>query len=556
MSIPKEPRQMMINMMYLVLTALLALNVSAEILNAFHVVNQGIINSNISVDNKNSRTMDAFKSAMEKDAAKTEPWMKKATQTQTLANAMLKYIDEIKAEIVKQTGGWVDKDEKEHKDGDWSPEKGTLSDEKNLDVSTRYMIEDDKKGYELQTKLIALRSDLLKMIDDPGTKKELESQLPLNIASPETKFKNAEGEEKDWVNMNFHMVPTIACLTLLNKFQNDIRNSESMMMDYYLKQINAKDFKFDRLTARVIAPSSYVVEGQTYKADIFVAAFNSTQNPEVIIGGLNSNATKDEFGNYIETKENPVTGGNSIKVEGGMGKYEAGASGEGERKYSGAVKVTGPDGSAIYYPFESAYTSAKSSAVISSDNLNIIYAGIPNPFSVSVPGYAANKISASATGGSFTGSNGKYVANMPANMIGQKIKINVIAENIDGTKKQVGTGTEFVVKRIPDPVAIVAGKTEGKIKTGELKASPGVIAQLKDFYFQGVNFQVTSYDFIFIAKCQDPYIKSNSGMAWSGDILAKIQGAKPGDQIIIRNIKAKGPDGTTRSLSPISLEIN
>ena len=116
--------------------------------------------------------------------------------------------------------------------------------------------------------------------------------------------------------------------------------------------------------------------------------------------------------------------------------------------------------------------------------------------------------------------------------------------------------TEFVVKRIPDPVAIVAGKTEGKIKTGELKASPGVIAQLKDFYFQGVNFQVTSYDFIFIAKRQDPYIKSNSGMAWSGDILAKIQGAKPGDQIIIRNIKAKGPDGTTRSLSPISLEIN
>jgi hypothetical protein len=552
MSIPKEPRQMMINMMYLVLTALLALNVSAEILNAFHVVNEGIVNSNISVDNKNAKAMEAFQSSMEKDAAKTKPWMDKANAIKDESEKIIKEIDEITDEIVKQTGGWTD-EAGNHFDTGWSSEKGHLADEKNLDVSTRLMVE-EKKGYELQDKLIELRKKIIDMIEDPVKKKEIEAQLPLNVPPKDQMFKNAEGQSKDWVNMNFHMIPTIAAITLLNKFKNDIKNSESMMIDYFLQQINAKDFKFDKLTARVIAPTSYVMQGQKYTADIFVAAFNSTQNPEVIIGPLNANAKKDPDGGFLETKENPVNGGKTIEVKGGMGKYEVAASGEGEQKYSGAVKVVGPDGTPTYYPFEAAYTSAKGSAVVSSDNLNIIYAGVPNPFSVSVPGFSADKVTATANVGSFTGSKGKYVANMAATDIGKKVTITVTVDD-QGTKKTIGS-SEFLIKRIPDPQAVVAGKFEGSIKTGELKSTPGVIAQLKDFYFQGVTFNITSFEFIFIAKRQDPWIAANTGMKWSPEILSKIQGAKPGDQIIIRSIKAKGPDGQTRSLNPISLTIN
>ena len=280
MGIPKEPRQMMINMMYLVLTALLALNVSAEILNAFHVVNEGIINSNTSVDNKNAKAMDAFQSSMEKDATKTKPWLDKANTVKDESEKIIKVLSEITDEIVKQTGGWAD-EAGNHFDTGWSSEKGHLSDEKNLDVSTRLMV-DEKKGYDLQEKLLGLREKLIGLIDDPAKKKELEIQLPLNVPPKDQMFKNAEGQQKDWVNMNFHMIPTIAAITLLNKFQNDIKNSEAMMIDYFLQQINAKDFKFDKLTARVIAPTSYVMQGQKYSADIFVAAFNSTQNPEVV----------------------------------------------------------------------------------------------------------------------------------------------------------------------------------------------------------------------------------------------------------------------------------
>jgi hypothetical protein len=551
MSIPKEPRQMMINMMYLVLTALLALNVSAEILNAFHTVNQGIINSNVSVDNKNAITMKSFAGAMDKDAAKTKPWMDKANTVESEAEKMNKEIDAIKDEIVEQTGGW--KDEAGNKGtGSWSPEKGRLEDEKNLDVSTRLMVE-EKKGYELQDKLLALRNKYLSLIDDPATKKTIEAQMPLNIPAKDAMFKNSEGQQKDWVDLNFHMVPTIACVTLLNKYKNDVKNSEAMLMDYFLAQINAKDFKFDKLTARVIAPTSYVMSGQEYKSDIFVAAFNSTSNPEVIIGPLNANAKRDPSTNeFIETNVNPVSGGKTIDVKGGMGRYAVVAGGEGEQTYTGAVKIAGPTGD-IYYPFEAKYTSAKGSAVISSDNLNIIYAGVPNPFTVSVPGFPADKVVATATGGSFSGSKGKYTASMPASMIGKEITINVSVQQ-DGATKQIGSQV-YKVKRIPDPVAKVAGRFEGDINSGEAKAAPGVNATLQDFYFAGVTFTVSSYDFIYIAKRQDPYLKQVGGWQFSGDVKTKLAAAKPGDQVIIRNIKAKGPDGTVRSLNPVTLTL-
>jgi len=296
-----------------------------------------------------------------------------------------------------------------------------------------------------------------------------------------------------------------------------------------------------------------VMSGQEYKADIFVAAFNSTSDPVVIVGPLNGNAKKDPAtGEYIETNENPVSGGREIDVKGGMGRYSVVAGGEGEQTYTGAVKVAGPTGD-IYYPFESKYTSAKGSAVISSDNLNIIYAGVPNPFTVSVPGFPSDKVMATATGGSFSGSKGKFTANMPASMIGKEVTINVSVQQ-EGGNKSIGSQV-YKVKRIPDPVAKVAGRFEGDISNGEAKAAPGVNATLQDFYFQGVTFTVSSFDFIYIAKRQDPYIKSNGGWQFGPEAKAKLAGAKPGDQIIMRNIKAKGPDGTVRSLNPVTLTL-
>ncbi len=557
MSTPKQPRQIMINLMYLVLTALLALNVSAEILHAFHVVNSGLDVSSSAVQQKNSQTFAAFDEQLKNDQTRTKPFFDKAQMAKKYCDVLYDSIENLKRNMIEASGGMNDNVSHAKMDLKSAPiselmKKGDLEDDRNLEVSTNLMI-NKKEGDKLKSSINKLRTDLLALVEDPNEKKQLESQIPLRAEDPTEKV---EGVKKDWSEMNFEMVPTIAAVTLLNKFQNDVRNSEDLIAEYLLHQVNAKTVVVDKIQAKVIAPTSYVMAGQQYKADIFVAAYSSTVNPKIYLGSLNTAiAKKDADGNFLELTENPVaSGGKEIAVSNGMGHYEVGASGEGEQHYSGAVAVLGPDGNPRYYPFEAEYQTAKGAAVIASDNLNIIYAGIPNPFSVSVPGFPADKVNASVSEGSFTKKgSGKYEANMPSSLVGKKININV-AVSMDQGSKTIGS-QEYIIKRIPDPVAQINGITEGDIPVTTLKVSPGIGAVLKDFYFQGVKFDVTSFECMYIPRRQDPKLTQNAGARWNGDVSGYIQNAKPGDQIIFRKIKAKGPDGTVRAIGSIPLQI-
>ncbi|MBX7107334.1 MAG: hypothetical protein K1X61_01675 [Chitinophagales bacterium] len=558
MSIPKEPRQIMINLMYLVLTALLALNVSAEILHAFHVVNSGLAVSSAAITSKNNQTFAAFEEQFKNDSQRTGPFLEKAKKAKVMSDQLYAEIEDIQRELIAESGGIVSNETGEKLDVKSMPvaelmKKGELFDDRNLEVSTNLMI-NKGKGDELKAKINKLRADLLTLVDNPQDKKTLETQISVHAVDPTEKI---DGVLKNWTVTNFEMVPTIAALTLLNKYQNDIRNSEDLIVEYLFKQVNAKTVVVDRILAKVIAPTSYIMAGQQYKADIFVAAYSSTVNPEVYVGPLNYGiAQKDENGNFKELTENPVSGGGKkIEVVDGMGKYETVAGGEGIQKYSGAVMVQGPDGKPRYYPFESEYQTAKGSVVVSSENLNIIYAGIPNPFSVSVPGFPADKVSASATQGSFTKSgSGKYTADMPGSLVNQKVTVNVSVA-LEGGNRQIGS-QEFVIKRIPDPIAAINGTiTEGDIPTSTLKAVPGIGAILKDFYFQGVRFDVTSFECVYIPKRQDARIEQNSGAKFNAKVAQFVQGCKPGDQIIFRKIRAVGPDKTPRNLNSIPLQI-
>lgn len=554
---PKEPRQLMINLMYLVLTALLAMNVSAEILHAFHVVNSGLDVSSTAETQKNNQTFAAFAEQFRNDSARAGPYLAKALEAKRLSDRLYDSIEDLKRQIIDGSGGLISSTTHKKIDLKTAPisdlmKQGELFDDRNLEVSTNVMI-NKGHGDKLKANINKLREDLLGFVDDPNAKQELQTEVSLRAVDPTEKM---DGVVKDWSETNFEMVPTIAAVTLLNKYQNDIRNSEGLIVEYLLKQVGARNIPIDKIVAKVIATSSYVMQGQTYKADIFVAAYSSTVNPVVLKGSLDYNiAKKDADGNFVELSDNPVVGGGTpVPVNNGMGHLEIPAAGEGIQKYSGAVSIQGPDGKPRYYPFESEYQTAKGAAVIASDNLNIIYAGIPNPFSVSVPGFPADKVNASVSDGSFSKTGaGKYEANMPSSMVGKKVSINV-AVTMDQGSRQIGT-QEYIVKRIPDPVAQINGITEGDIPVTTLKVSPGIGAVLRDFYFQGVKFDVTSFECMFIPRRQDAKIEQNSGARWNGKVADFIQNAKPGDQIIFRKIKAIGPDKTVRPLNPIPLQI-
>jgi gliding motility-associated protein GldM len=216
MALPKEPRQKMINMMYLVLTALLALNVSSEILNAFKTVNNSIANANGVVDEKNRTTFKSFEQKMAKPETreKASQWYPKAQQAQKLSDDMAKYIEDLKTELKKESKG----------------ENIGKADEKfaedNLDASTRLLVE-GPKGEELKKKLETYKSQMLAIV--PEMKDQFAKTLPLDLSVP--KSQTGSAANNDWKSAYFRMTPTIAALTILSKFQNDVKNSEAQVVD-------------------------------------------------------------------------------------------------------------------------------------------------------------------------------------------------------------------------------------------------------------------------------------------------------------------------------------
>ena len=282
MSIPKEPRQIMINLMYLVLTALLALNVSAEILHAFHVVNSGLTVSSNAIGSKNDQTFAAFDEQYKNDPTRTGPLLDKAKQAKKMSDDLYGEIESLQKQIITESGGIFDKETRKKMDVSSMPvsqlmQKGDLFDDRNLEVSTNIMI-NKGNGDILKGKINQTRDNLLNLVTNAQEKQMLGLQVPLKAVDPTEKI---DGVLKNWSETNFEMVPTIAALTLLNKYQNDIRNSEDLIVDYLFKQVNAKTVAVDVIEAKVIAPSNYIMAGQPYKAEDFVAAYSSTVNPEI-----------------------------------------------------------------------------------------------------------------------------------------------------------------------------------------------------------------------------------------------------------------------------------
>jgi gliding motility-associated protein GldM len=230
MALPKDPRQKMINIMYLVLTAMLALNVSAEILNAFNIVNNSINTSNISITDKNDITYRQFEKQMETNSGQAAPFKAKADEVKKLSSQMYIFLDTLKETIVRESGGRNEEGDVIHKD--------------NLDAPTRVM-ENRKQGPELEKQLRAYRQKLLTFVAPKDTAAFIKS-FPLHVEIGKGGGGHGGGV-KTWTSYHFNMVPTIAAVTILSKFQNDVKNSESSTIDYLLTKIGADDFKFDKI---------------------------------------------------------------------------------------------------------------------------------------------------------------------------------------------------------------------------------------------------------------------------------------------------------------------
>ncbi len=543
-----SPRQKMINMMYLVLTALLALNVSKEILDSFVTVNKGLETTKLTLAEKMDDTYGTFGSLATENREKYGTAWDAAQLVQREAGELFTYIDTIKARVIAGTDK-LPLDSVVMKDDKGRPMLRPLDRVKGKDnytVLTNLMgmgdpgapKEIEYGAVELRTKLEAFR-DRLKLAATGNDQLVSNIDQIFNFEG----LKDSGGKPVTWEALNFYHVPLAAGITILSKIQMDIRNSENELVNWMLGEVEGESFKFNKLTAIVKPQSSYVTVGGTYRADIFLGAYDDQNVPEVYIAG--PGATVDTVAKKII--------GESVKLpmEGTQAKLEQTASGSGLRSVSGIIKFKPVGGEEQVEVFTTSYEVATPNLVVSPTKMNVFYRGVDNPVDVSVAGYSAKDIAPSMSNGSISKAATGFIVRPGKDA---KALVGVTVTNPDGTKKSM-PGIEFRVKNVPNPTPFFGGKSvnDETIKKTELTASQGVIAKMLDFEFD-LKFDVVEYRVTMIVG-GTPIEKMTKGPAVSSDMKEMFSKAKPGQKIYIEGIKARGPDGTVRNLGSLAFKV-
>jgi gliding motility-associated protein GldM len=532
------PRQKMINMMYLVLMAVLALNVSAEVLNAFKTVNDGINSSNQSLQSKNADTYSILSKQYEKDSLKAREAYVKAQRAKELSAKLYALLDQYKGQMIKDAGG-IDNI------------SGKIKRDDDIDISTRLFVENNgKAGKDLKLQIDSTRLELLKLLDMPD-RAEVEKSMPLKT--------DEVVEGKTWEYAKFNQVPVVAAVTLLSKYQNDLLSAESHIIETLFGDIDRDKHKVDKMAALVTSPSSFVLQGEPYKADVMVAAYSSTQHPEVFIGQFNQDIKKDEHGNYamISSASDvlPLVNAQKVEVDGGTGKILMPGNAIGNKKYTGVVRVKAPNEGYEFYPFEGEYQVAPKVAVVSPKMMNVMYIGLDNTLDVSVPGVAASDVTATFDG------QGKLVKNADGSYTALpdrqgQVKI-IVKAKVNGREMVMGT-QEFRAKIVPSPISTVDFDYEGgKITLAKMKSTRGVIPKVVNFDFKA-HFTVESYKMSYRSH-KDNNVSlpiTVTGPLFDDKVKDIIQHRiQAGDDVFFDDIIVRGPAGDKRKINALAFAV-
>ncbi|TBO41987.1 type IX secretion system motor protein PorM/GldM [Pedobacter kyonggii] len=501
-------RQRMINIMYLVLLAMLALNVSDTILDAFKNINDSLDTSKNNVNTSINQLFSAFEnSKLKEEPARAQPIYDKAKQAQKAADDLNNYIESIKKEFT-QAGDGID------------PETDDLVNRSNQDIAQDIMI-NQKKADELKKRINATREKLISLLD-PADRANV--SFSLEAKDPARKRKG------NWQETYFgEGTPLTAAMTILTKLQTDTKNAEAEVVKKLFGNMDKAQVNLDQFAAVAVAPTSYVIQGQPYTAEVFLTASDSRSTPDITVNG------------------------SKLSVKDGKGTYSGGTSSVGQFTWVGTVRVRQTDGQVKEYKTQpQTYQVAKPSASVSSTKLNVIYAGIANPFTVSAAGFPLESVRASISGGSMSGGNGNYNVNVPGSMVGQEVSINVSANNAG---KTVSLGSQkFRVKAIPAPVAKVGGRAGGDVASVQLKSETEIEADLDDFPFD-VKFKIQRYKLTIIKPRSDAVTISGSGGSFAGAVKGAINSITPGTRVFFEDIVSVGPDGRQRILPSLAFSV-
>jgi gliding motility-associated protein GldM len=544
MSIPKEPRQLMINIMYLVLMALLALNVSAEVMNAFQTLDEGNEASIATVDKQLSETVGSVKDLLSDDTkARFRPIEGAIGEVQSITAEFSTYIDDIQSVLIDRSGN----NNGEEDEGDFKETHGILAPrgKKNKDVTTRVLVLGDEGkepvGAELKAKIIDTRDRILAayetLLTEHGTKMDLnEEDIQKKIANVKANIPFdiddeawQEAGRPSWRDYRFGHMPVAAVLPLLSQLKSDLKSTEANMVNDMVQIAGGKTLDIDEFFPVFNADRSYVIGGEKITAEVLVGSYSSSLDP--------SNVDLRVNGQRLKIKPN------------GKADFTITGSGTGQKTLNTSVAVTNPlTGEVKKGEGKFTYEVGQRSVSVSADKMNVFYIGVDNPVTVAAAGVASGDVRVNVSGAASKKSGNNTNLVVTGKSVGAA-KVNVTAKG-----QNLGS-FDFRVKRIPDPKAKIGGSTGGRLRSNIFKSQKGLYAELENFDFKA-KCGITGFEILYIPKRADAVTSTNVGGNFTASSKKLVNLAKPGDNFTIRNIKGKCPgDNVSRDLGTMSFQI-
>lgn len=525
MSIPKEPRQLMINVMYLVLTALLALNVSAEIFNAFDMVDKGLIKANDALDSANKDLPKAIKDSAKK-SAEAQKYGDRVDKVGQISKEGTQYLADLFEKVVDEAGNR----DKQLNDADYIIDQNgnrEFKGKRDYDATTRLLV-DSGEGEKMKAHMLAIKGKYMALIDD-ADKAAFESKMPIVI--DDNAWKKSLNPKKSWSDFTFGHMPLGACAPIFSKFSNDIKSAEAGVLNYLAGKVGlTKEVVLNKFSVVSAPKKSYVILGESFETDVFLSASADAQSNTGISISVN--------GSRLPLDKD------------GRAKYTAKAGEVGVKKYSATASITNPiTGKTDSYKSDFEYEVGQRSVAVSATKMNVFYMGVANPVAVSAAGVPSAQVKVNMTGGSIErGGDGNYVVRVQGPP-GGNASITVSAPGVTQS-------FPFRIKKIPDPIPTLGPKERGgKIGNGTFKGLGGLVPTLENFDFEA-KCDIVGFQLVRVAKRQDPEFAPNGGTRISGAAASLQAKAVPGDKYFFQDIKCKCPgDANTRDLGQLVFDI-
>ena len=501
--------------MYILLMAMLALNVSNDVLKGFHLIGDSLERTTTNAAKENRDLYDDFAVLVKKNPAKVREWYTKAIQLRGTSDSLYNFVEQLKWAIAREADG-----------SKGNPDR--LNNEENLDAAGHVMLAPiSGKGKLLYDAINRYRTHVLRYITDPRQRAIIASDLSTNVPKNDNALLG-----KNWQEYMFEDMPAVAAITMLSKLQSDIRKAENQVLHTLRANVDLKDIRVNELNAYVLPEATTLMPGEVFRSKIFMAAVDTTQRPQIFVNGRQVSSS---------------------------GEYNFTVGGPGEYSFSGYILTQNAAGEILRRNFVQKYNviAPPTGATVAADLMNVLYAGFNNPISVSASGIAPDKVHLSMTGGSLTSQGkGHYTARPAA--VGSNVTFTVSGE-VNGKTQKMGTYT-FKVRKLPDPTAYIALGNDrfkgGRLAKGSVIGAAGIGAAIDDGLLD-IPFRVLSFESVFFDRMGNARPENSDGANFTENQRNLMRSLRRGQRFYVSRVVVMGPDGLRRTLpQPVEIIVN